>query len=160
MLCDINNGPEEMLRRFQSAFPQAVQTGYAVRKGRGVIAFNHLKVAWTFACFAVSGIDVRITDPETLEEVAITNVVKSGFAAIACSTANPEKNAEFYNLVRSGDLGSVTETVRSATTDALRMTLGGENVAALEIESHLAKHPSVLLAQVVAGQTTGCRRSR
>ncbi len=158
----INNvAPEEMLRRFQSAFPQAVQTGaYGLTEAGGVIAFNHpeesLDVRLHTCGVPFPGIDVRITDPETLEEVATTErgeIWIRGYCVFDGYYKSPEKNAEsFHNgWFRSGDLGSVTETGAVCYHGRIKdmLKVGGENVAALEIESHLAKHPSVLLAQVV-----------
>ena len=158
----INNvAPEEMLRRFQSAFPQAVQTGaYGLTEAGGVIAFNHpeesLDVRLHTCGVPFPGIDVRIADPETLEEVATTErgeIWIRGYCVFDGYYKSPEKNAEsFHNgWFRSGDLGSVTETGAVCYHGRIKdmLKVGGENVAALEIESHLAKHPSVQLAQVV-----------
>jgi fatty-acyl-CoA synthase len=68
---------------------------------------------------------------------------------------SPEKNAEAFDAegwFHTGDLGSLDAEGRIAfhgrTKDMLKV--GGENVAAVEIEGFLQTHPAVLLAQIVA----------
>ena len=158
----INNvAPIEMLRRFQDAFPQAVQTGaYGLTEAGGVIAFNHpsetLDERLDTCGVPFSGLTVRITDPQTLEEVAADTQGElwvRGYSVFDGYYKSPEKNAECFHegWFRTGDLCSVS--VRGAIRYHGRLKdmlkVGGENVAALEIESHLAKHPAVQLAQVI-----------
>ena len=66
----------------------------------------------------------------------------------------PEKNAEVLEPAgwfHTGDLGASTTTgclhYLGRAKDMLKV--GGENVAAIEIESYLATHPAVSIAQVV-----------
>ncbi|MEE8601438.1 class I adenylate-forming enzyme family protein [Euzebya tangerina] len=66
----------------------------------------------------------------------------------------PEKNEASFDgrgFWLSGDLGVLTEDgqllFKGRTKDMLKV--GGENVAAIEIESHLQTHPGVKIAQVV-----------
>ena len=68
---------------------------------------------------------------------------------------SPEKNAEAFDAdgwFHTGDLGTIDANGRitylGRTKDMLKV--GGENVAAVEIESYLQTHPAVLLAQVVS----------
>jgi acyl-CoA synthetase (AMP-forming)/AMP-acid ligase II len=53
--------------------------------------------------------------------------------------------------LRTGDLGALDADGRlrfhGRAKDVLKV--GGENVSALEVESHLARHPAVKLAQVI-----------
>lgn len=158
----INNvAPEEMLRRFQDAFPQAVQTGaYGLTEAGGVIAYNHpdesLDERLHTCGVPFPGIDVRISDPETLVEVATGErgeLWVRGYCVFAGYHKSPEKNAESFvdGWFRTGDLCSVTERGAVCYHGRIKdmLKVGGENVAALEIESHLAKHPAVQLAQVI-----------
>jgi acyl-CoA synthetase (AMP-forming)/AMP-acid ligase II len=158
----INNvAPEEMLRRFQDAFPQAVQTGaYGLTEAGGVIAYNHpdesLDERIHTCGVPFPGIEVRITDPDSGEEVATGargELWIRGYCVFNGYYKSPEKNAECFDgdWFRTGDLCSVTERGAVCFHGRLKdmLKVGGENVAALEIESFLAKHPAVALAQVV-----------
>jgi acyl-CoA synthetase (AMP-forming)/AMP-acid ligase II len=76
-----------------------------------------------------------------------------GYAVFEGYYKAPEKNAEAFTdgWFRTGDLCSLDEEGRIQFHGRIKDTLkvGGENVAALEIESYLATHPAVKLAQVV-----------
>jgi acyl-CoA synthetase (AMP-forming)/AMP-acid ligase II len=67
---------------------------------------------------------------------------------------DPEKTAaSFYagGWFRTGDLGTLDAEGRVAFRGRLKdmLKVGGENVAAVEVEGFLATHPAVNLAQVV-----------
>ena len=158
----INNiAPVEMLRRFQDAFPGAVQTGaYGLTEVCGVIAFNHpdedLQSRLTTCGKPFLGIDVKIVDPETLNERPTGErgeIWVHGYAVFDGYYKSPEKNAESFvdGWFRTGDLCSVDEEGRIACHGRIKdmLKVGGENVAAVEIESFLATHPAVKLAQVI-----------
>ena len=158
----INNvAPIELLRKFQAAFPQAVQTGaYGLTEVCGVIAFNHpdepLETRLTTCGAPFEGIDVRIVDPETLQTLPVGErgeILLRGYAVFDGYYNAPDKNAEAFHdgWFRTGDLASVDDAGRIAFHGRLKdmLKVGGENVAAVEIESFLAGHPAVKLAQVV-----------
>ncbi len=158
----INNvAPEDMLRKFQEAFPQAKQTGaFGLTEVGGVIAFNHpdetLESRLTTCGKPFPGVDVKIIDPETHEEKRTNErgeIIVRGYAVFEGYYKAPEKNQESFldEWFRTGDLGSLNEEGNILFHGRIKDTLkvGGENVAALEIESYLATHPSVKLAQVV-----------
>ena len=158
----INNvAPVEMLRRFQDAFPQAVQTGaYGLTEAGGVIAYNHPEESLDERLFTCGkpfpGLTVQITDPETHLEVPTGErgeLWVRGYSVFQGYHKSPEKNAESFvdGWFRTGDLCSVTQTGAICYLGRIKdmLKVGGENVAALEIESHLAKHPAVQLAQVI-----------
>ncbi len=158
----INNvAPIEMLRRFQDAFPQAVQTGaYGLTEAGGVIAFNHpdepLETRLTTCGQPFPGVEVRIVDPETQRDLPADHrgeLWVRGYNVFSGYHKSPEKNAESFvdDWLRTGDLCSVTENGAICYHGRIKdmLKVGGENVAALEIESYLAKHPAVQLAQVI-----------
>ncbi|MFX3658269.1 MAG: class I adenylate-forming enzyme family protein [bacterium] len=158
----INNvAPVEMLRRFQAAFPQAVQTGaYGLTEASGVISFNHpdesLEERLDACGVPFPGLEVRITDPDTLAEVPTDQrgeLWVRGYAVFGGYHKSPEKNAESFHdgWFRTGDLCSVNArgAIRYHGRIKDMLKVGGENVAALEIESWLARHPAVQLAQVI-----------
>ncbi len=158
----INNvAPPDVLRKFQDAFPQAVQTGaYGLTEVGGVIAFNHpdesLEQRLTTCGRPFPGVEVKVVDPDTGAELGPGErgeILVRGYAVFDGYYKAPEKNAEAFadGWFRTGDLcaldadGSIE--FHGRIKDMLKV--GGENVAALEIESYLATHPAVKLAQVI-----------
>ena len=158
----INNvAPVEMLRKFQNSFPQAVQTGaYGLTEACGVISYNHpdesLETRLHTCGQPFDGIDVKIVDPETLQSVPAGErgeIWISGYSVFGGYYKAPEKNAEAFHdgWLRTGDLCSVDDDNRISFHGRIKdmLKVGGENVAAIEIESFLSGHPAVKLAQVI-----------
>ena len=158
----INNvAPVEMLRNFQQAFPQAMQTGaYGMTELCGVVSYNHpdedLESRLHTCGKPFAGLEVRIVDPETLEELPAGErgeIWVRGYSVFDGYYKAPEKNAESFHegWFRTGDLCSVDGEGRIAYHGRIKdmLKVGGENVAAVEIESWLATHPAVKLAQVI-----------
>jgi len=158
----INNvAPVAMLRRFQNAFPQAVQTGaYGLTEAAGVIAFNHpdedLQTRLSTCGQPFPGIEVKIVNPESCIELPpgeTGEIWIRGYCLFEGYYKAPAKNAESFSdgWLRTGDLCSVDRENRITYHGRLKdmLKVGGENVAALEIESFLTTHPAVNLAQVV-----------
>ncbi len=158
----INNvAPVDVLRKFQEAFPQAVQTGaFGLTEVGGVIAYNHpdesLETRLHTCGKPFPGIEVRIVDPDTFEDMPANvkgEIICRGYSVFEGYYKSPEKNAEAFKdgWFRTGDLGLLDEEgyiqFHGRIKDMLKV--GGENVAAIEIESYLANHPSVKLAQVI-----------
>ena len=152
-----------MLRRFQDAFPQTVQTGaYGLTETCGVISYNHpdedlgIPIAPP-AGSPFEGVEVRIADPDTRGRADLRmqrgEIWVRGYLVFDGYYKSPEKNAEAFHdgWFRTGDLCSVDTEGRIAYHGRIKdmLKVGGENVAAAEIESWLATHPAVKLAQVV-----------
>ena len=103
------------------------------------------------------GIEVRIMDPETGKESAVGEQGECWIRGNGIFTEyykSPEKTAEALDdkgWFHSGDICSVDEDGQLLFHGRLRdmLKVGGENVAAVEIETCLQKHPAVKLAQVV-----------
>ncbi|MGI9328594.1 MAG: AMP-binding protein [Pseudomonadales bacterium] len=156
-----NVAPPDVLRSFQEAMPQAVQTGaYGLTEVGGVIAFNHpeesLERRLTTCGVPFDGIEVRVVDAETLQQLPPGErgeLQVRGYAVFSGYYRAPEKNAEAFvdGWFRTGDLCSVDEQGSIAFHGRLKdmLKVGGENVAALEIESHLTMHPQIKMAQVI-----------
>ena len=156
-----NVAPLEMLRRFQDAFPQTVQTGaYGLTETCGVVSYNHpdedLETRLTTCGAPFDGVEVRIADPEDGAALPVGErgeIWVRGFTVFEGYYKSPEKNAESFvdGWFRTGDLGSLDEGNRIRYHGRIKdmLKVGGENVAALEIESFLATHPAVKLAVVV-----------
>lgn len=156
-----NVAPVDMLKRFQDAFPQAVQTGaYGMTEVGGVISFNHpsetLEQRLDACGTPFPGVSVRVVNPETLEELATDERGElwiKGYAVFGGYYKSPEKNAEAFHdgWFRTGDLCSLDPrgAIRFHGRIKDMLKVGGENVAAIEIESFLARHPAVKMAQVI-----------
>jgi acyl-CoA synthetase (AMP-forming)/AMP-acid ligase II len=103
------------------------------------------------------GLEVRIVDPATGREVAPGErgeVWVRGYSTLLGYYKDPEKTAAALDAdgwFHTGDVGSMdgrgTIMFHGRIKDMLKV--GGENVAAAEIEACLQRHPAVKLAQVV-----------
>ena len=156
-----NVAPPDVLRQFQKAFPQSVQTGaYGLTEAGGVIAFNHpdetLESRVTTCGKPMPGLEAKIMHPETGEACLPGErgeIWLRGYAIFKGYFKSPEKNQEAFEdgWFRTGDLcimrASGEIEFHGRIKDMLKV--GGENVAAIEIESLISKHPAVKMAQVI-----------
>lgn len=159
----VNNvAPPDALKRFQLAYPKAVQTAaYGLTEAGGVVSFNELtdtlEQRVTTSGRPFDGIQIRIVDPATGREVPsgeTGEIQIAGHCLFEGYYRDPEKTAASVvdGWLRTGDLGSLDPEGRISYSGRLKdmLKVGGENVAAVEIESHLSTHPAIKLAQVVA----------
>ena len=144
-----------------AAVPHTVQVStYGLTEAAGTVTTSRLGDPWslrTGRCGApLDDWQVRIVDLETDEECALGErgeIVIRGPGMLSGYYNAPEKTAEVMRdgWFHTGDIGSFDETghimFHGRTKDMLKV--GGENVAAAEIESMLQSHPAVKLAQVV-----------
>ncbi len=103
------------------------------------------------------GLEVRIVDPETCRDVPIGahgEVLVRGYSLLEGYYKDAEKTAQSLDAegwYHTGDIGSLdghgAVMFHGRFKDMLKV--GGENVAAAEIEALLGRHPAVKLAQVV-----------
>ncbi|WP_298188661.1 AMP-binding protein [Novosphingobium sp.] len=144
-----------------AAMPHTIQVGtYGLTEAAGTVSTSRLDDSFevrTGRCgFPLEDWDMRIVDPETGRDCGPDErgeIVLRGPHMLKGYYNAPEKTAEairdgwFY----TGDVGSVDAggnvMFHGRTKDMLKV--GGENVAAAEIESMLQTHPAVKLAQVV-----------
>lgn len=104
------------------------------------------------------GLRIRIIDVETGEEVAQGKqgeIIIKGFSLFEGYYKSPGKTAETLDedgWLHTGDLGAADEQGRISYRGRIKdmLKVGGENVAAVEIESFLLGHPAVELVQVVS----------
>ncbi|MBM3678007.1 MAG: acyl--CoA ligase [Actinobacteria bacterium] len=155
-------GTPEALRDVQSRFENAILVApYGITEGGGCVSFGRLDDPLE-ARISTGGpplrcTQVRVVDPETDEELPVGEVGEIVLRGSACSESyykDPEKTAEAWRggWFHTGDLGRMDEAGRIAYVGRSKdmLKVGGENVAALEIEDFLGTHPAVKLAQVVA----------
>ncbi len=158
-----NVGPADLLRQFQAAFPFARHiSAYGLTEAGGVTAFGEPadddETRATTSGRPFNGVEVVVKDPVTNElkgPAERGELCIRGYCLFEGYYKSPEKNAEAFDVegwFHTGDLGSIDANGRIAylgrTKDMLKV--GGENVAAVEIEGYLQTHPAVLLAQVVS----------
>lgn len=103
------------------------------------------------------GLAVRVIDPATGEEAPVGGrgeVCVRGYSVFEGYYRDPVKTAEALDAdgwFHTGDIGSLdangTVMFHGRLKDMLKV--GGENVAAAEVEAVLQRHPAVKLAQVV-----------
>ncbi len=159
----VNNvGPPDLLRRFAAKLPTATHvSAYGLTEAGGVAAFHELsdtpqQLAETcgrpFEC-----VQVRVVDPETLEPLAAEargELQIRGPTLFSGYYKDAEKTRATLlsdGWLRTGDLGALTADGRIRYLGRIKdmLKVGGENVAAIEIESHLCTHPAIKAAQVI-----------
>jgi acyl-CoA synthetase (AMP-forming)/AMP-acid ligase II len=155
-------GPPDLLRRYAAILPTATHvSAYGLTEAGGVIAFHGPddppELLAETSGRAFDGIEVRIVDPDSLAplpcgergEIWIRGPTNfSGYykdPVKTASTVTPE------GFIRTGDLGSLEPSGHIRYLGRIKdmLKVGGENVAAIEIESYLCTHPAVKVAQVV-----------
>lgn len=103
------------------------------------------------------GLEIRIVDPESGADLPAGGrgeILVRGYSTLEGYYKDPQKTAQSLDAdgwFHTGDIGSLDESgtimFHGRVKDMLKV--GGENVAAAEIESCLQRHPGVKLAQVV-----------
>ena len=144
-----------------AAMPHTIQVGtYGLTEAAGTVSTSRLDDSFdvrTGRCgFPLEDWEMRIVDPETGRDCGPDErgeIVLRGPHMLKGYYNAPEKTAEAIRdgWFFTGDVGSVDAggnvMFHGRTKDMLKV--GGENVAAAEIEAMLQTHPAVKLAQVV-----------
>lgn len=159
----INNvAPIETLRSFQNKVPQAsLVSAYGLTEVGGVTSFgspdDSLECRLSNCGKPWPGAEIRILDPETnevlkREEKGLIEIrgphVFNGYLNDKKATENALSSDKWFS---TGDIGSYTEDGYIQFHGRLKdmLKVGGENVAALEIEAYFDSHEEVLISQVV-----------
>jgi len=158
----VNVGTPDRLRAMQQRLPHAVQvSAYGCTEGGGVIAYNwpdeDLESRVTTQGPPFEGIEVRIVDPQTgapLPPNRPGEIVFRGYCLFDGYYKDPEGTAVVMDAegwFHTGDLGALDAAGRIMYQGRLKdmLKVGGENVAAAEVESFLARHPAIKIIQVV-----------
>jgi acyl-CoA synthetase (AMP-forming)/AMP-acid ligase II len=158
----LNVGPPEELRLMQSKMPHTVQvTAFGMTECGGSAAISDpddsLLLRSECSGFALPGSEIEVRDPDSgavLGPGLRGEIVLRGPGVFAGYHNDAEKTARSFfpdGWFRTGDLGERDAAGRIAFRGRLKdmLKVGGENVAAVEIEGFLATHPAVNLAQVV-----------
>jgi fatty-acyl-CoA synthase len=105
----------------------------------------------------VEGMEIKIVDPETGDERpagVVGELCFRGYSQFEGYYKDPEQTAATIDAggwFHTGDLGKVDDGGRLSYAGRLKdmLKVGGENVAAIEIEDFLARHPAIDIVQVV-----------
>lgn len=154
--------PEKVGRTWREKAPHIRHVGtFGMTETFGIVTTGSCdgdpELAFTRLGYPLTGLEVRIVDPESGEERPIGEqgeVLVRGFSLFDGYYKDTEKTTAVLDAdgwYHSGDIGSLDESghimFHGRFKDMLKV--GGENVAAAEVEAVLATHPAVKLAQVV-----------
>jgi fatty-acyl-CoA synthase/long-chain acyl-CoA synthetase len=154
--------PPAVAEAIMQAMPQALQVGsFGMTEAAGTVCTGSpdepesLRI--TRLGKPLPGLELRIVDPETGRQLPAGErgeVLVRGYSLLEGYYKDPEKTAEALDedgWFHTGDIGSLDEhgTIMFHGRYKDMLKVGGENVAAAEIEALIGRHPSVKLAQVV-----------
>jgi acyl-CoA synthetase (AMP-forming)/AMP-acid ligase II len=155
-------GPGVLLERVQSLLPGCeLVAACGMTEAAGIYAISDRDDDVELRARAQGkpcpGMEIRIVDVETGADVGpgvIGEILLRGYSVMDGYYKDPEKTAETIDADRwlhTGDLYSFTPEGQVAFHGRLKdmLKVGGENVAAVEIESFVARHPAVEWVEVV-----------
>lgn len=154
--------PPEIGIKMKKALPNAVFVGtFGMTETAGTVTTSRLDATetqrFTRLGTPLSGVEIKAVDPETGLEARPGERGEAwirGYCTFSRYYKSPEKTAEALDAegwFHSGDLISIDQDGQVMFHGRLRdmLKVGGENVAAVEIEGCLQQHEAVKLAQVV-----------
>jgi acyl-CoA synthetase (AMP-forming)/AMP-acid ligase II len=155
-------GSETLVLRIQQMLPHAeVMQACGMTETAGIFALSDPDETperrATSHGKAVPGVEVRIVDMDTGEDApagTVGEILVRGYCVTKGYYRDPEKTAQAIDedgWLHTGDLYAKSEsgnlTFNGRAKDMLKV--GGENVAAIELEAFLCSHPAVKIAEVV-----------
>lgn len=159
----LNVGPEALQRRLQAALPDhaVLLNLFGMTEGSGIVTFARwdapLDVRAVSSGYPPENTQVRICDPDTNIEVprgASGEIQFRGGGAFKAYYKDPDATAATIlagGWVKTGDRGSMDRdgalTFLGRIKDMLKV--GGENVAAAEIEAFVQGLPGVKIVQII-----------
>jgi fatty-acyl-CoA synthase len=155
-------GPADLLRRYAAALPHVhIINAYGLTEASGVPCYSDPddphELSFTTNGVPFEGVEVKIIDAETGEDLPPTGrgeICLRGYVVFKGYYKDPEGTAKVLSAdgwLRTGDIGTTDGHGRIIYDGRLKdmVKVGGENVAAVEVEGFLCTHPAVLLAQVI-----------
>ncbi len=154
--------PDRVGQAYADKAPDMLQVGtMGMTEAAGIVTTGGYamdrQLGLTKLGYPLAGIEVRIIDTETGRDLGIDErgeTLIRGYNLFDGYYKDPEKTAAAIDpegWYHSGDIGSLDANghvmFHGRFKDMLKV--GGENVAAAEVEAVLASHPTVRLAQVV-----------
>ena len=154
--------PPAVAESIMRAMPQALQVGsFGMTETAGTVCTGSPEEAEPLRITRLGkplpGLEVRIVEPESGHEARTGQrgeVLVRGYSLLEGYHKDAEKTAQAIDRegwFHTGDIGSLDEhgTIMFHGRYKDMLKVGGENVAAAEIEALLGRHPAVKLAQVV-----------
>ncbi len=154
--------PPEVAESIMRAMPQALQVGsFGMTETAGTVCTGSPDEAESLRISRLGrplpGLEVRIVDSQSGRDVHLSGrgeVLVRGYSLLEGYYKDAEKTAQAIDpdgWFHTGDIGSLDEhgTIMFHGRYKDMLKVGGENVAAAEIEALLGRHPAVKLAQVV-----------
>ena len=154
--------PKAVGDAYRAKMPDALQVGtFGMTEASGIVTTGGYdmdpEMGFQTLGYPLAGISVRIIDVETGQDLPVGErgeVYIKGYNLLDGYYRDPIKTAEALDIngwYHSGDIGSLDAdghlNFHGRFKDMLKV--GGENVAAAEVEAVLATHDGVKLAQVV-----------
>jgi acyl-CoA synthetase (AMP-forming)/AMP-acid ligase II len=154
--------PPSVAESIMRAMPQALQVGsFGMTETAGTVCTGSpdepelLRI--TRLGRPLPGLELRIADPQTGRDVPTGErgeALVRGYSLLEGYYKDPEKTAQALDRdgwFHTGDIGSLDEhgTIMFHGRYKDMLKVGGENVAAAEIEALIGRHPAVKLAQVI-----------
>jgi len=154
--------PQAVGDAYRAKMPDALQVGtFGMTEASGIVTTGGYdmdpEMGFQTLGYPLAGISVRIIDVETGQDLPVGErgeVYIKGYNLLDGYYRDPIKTAEALDIngwYHSGDIGSLDAdghlNFHGRFKDMLKV--GGENVAAAEVEAVLATHDGVQLAQVV-----------
>ncbi|MEE4452783.1 AMP-binding protein [Novosphingobium resinovorum] len=154
-------GPPDLLRRYALAFPGAVPlNSYGLTEATGVPCYSDLDdpqdLLFETNGRVFDGMEVRVVDAAgaVVADGVAGEIVLRGYAIFAGYYDDDPATAAAVTpegWLRTGDRGRIGPGGRVIYDGRVKdmLKIGGENVAAVELESFLMTHPAVKMAQVI-----------
>ncbi len=154
-------GPVDLMRRYGTLFPGAKYVNsYGLTEGTGVPCYSDIDdpedVLFETSGPICDGMELAIfgEDDAIVPAGEPGEIRIRGFGVFAGYFDDPAATAAAIDAegwLHTGDLGRIGKLGRVVYEGRLKdmLKIGGENVAAVELESFLATHPAVRMAQVV-----------
>lgn len=155
-------GPPDLLRRYGKLFPGAVAVNsYGLTEATGVPCYSDLddpeELLYETSGALFPGMEAYIGDEDgnPLPDGEAGEICLRGFGIFAGYYDDPAATAAAVTedgWLHTGDLGRIGPGGRLIYDGRLKdmLKIGGENVAAIELESFLMTHPAVRMAQVIS----------
>jgi acyl-CoA synthetase (AMP-forming)/AMP-acid ligase II len=156
----LNVGGAGFLEEFQKQLPEAIEiSGFGLTELAGLVVLSDIEdsaeVRFTTCGRPLRGVQVRVVDPVDKRELPVGEPGEisirgycnfEGYHGLPAGTSVSEDG-----WFHSADLGRIDADGRLVFLGRLKdmFKVGGENVAAAEVESFLDDHPKVQIAQIV-----------
>jgi fatty-acyl-CoA synthase len=154
--------PKSVADAYREAMPDTMQMGtYGMTEACGIVSTGHWdmdrELGFSRLGLALLGVEVQVVHAETGKDIPVGTsgeICLRGYSMFDGYYRDPVKNAESFDQdgwFHTGDIGSIDAAGHLMFDSRLKdmLKVGGENVAAAEIEAVLSRHPAVKLAQVV-----------